>query len=304
MEQFVVSRVIAIIIIMGLLWIVAYENLRILCLAILRRKMSLSTKILWPSLAALVVICALDSVYIEPNWVQVTHHTIQTYKLPAGSRVRVVQLSDLHVMDHGARETRVLRLTQKQQPDIIVLTGDYLNARTPAARVVLLGLIRNLTRIAPVYAVGGNWEDYPDMEELVRVGAHYQMGWTEVTVKGNKFALGGQWWGTTSVVPYPPDYKPLFKVLLCHTPWSFSDAQRKGIDLMLVGHTHGGQVRLPIFGTLMPIRSLIDEYQAGFYKKGHSLLYVSRGIGTESIAPVRFWCRPEVAVFDIMGKEN
>lgn len=296
---------VVLVLIFGLVWIIAWENLRTLCLVIFRRRVNRAARLFWLVMAFVAAFCIFDAFYIEPGWVQLTNHTIQTDKLPKGARFRIVQISDIHMDRYDGREQTMIRLTAKSRPDIIFLTGDYLNLKKSKNYKALTLIGEKLIKIAPTYAVAGNWDNSLSMEALEKAGVRSVSRWDIIpTPKDGRIALGYLWWSMPADVVYiSPDIKGLYKVLLCHRPDSFDSAANKGIDLMLSGHTHGGQVRLPIFGALLPLPDMIGKYQAGLYKKGKSVLYVNRGIGTEALAPaVRFYCRPEVAVIDIVGK--
>ena len=161
-----------------------------------------------------------------------------------------------------------------------------------------------LARIAPVCAIEGNWDTPNDMAALRRGGARLLSDWTALQGRnGARVVLGQAPWNSNGVSSPPEWTKSLYKVVLCHSPEVFLGIDKRRVDLMLAGHTHGGQVRLPIFGALLPDRRLVGRYQAGMYSIGDSLLYVSRGVGMEGgpSPQVRFWCRPEIAVIDIVG---
>jgi predicted MPP superfamily phosphohydrolase len=305
LDTSITARVAVAALIFGFVCIIAWENLRTLFLLILRRKINRFSRYFWLVMALFVVFCVVDAFYIEPDWVQLTNHTIHTGKLPKGAKLRIVQISDIHMDDFDGREETMIRLTANSRPDIILLTGDYLNLKKPRGYAALTLIGKKLAKIAPTYAVAGNW-DYPaDMAALEKAGVKSITRWDIIPTRNKgRIALGYLWWSMPAdVVDIPPNIEGLYKVLLCHRPDTFDSAARKGIDLMLSGHTHGGQVRVPVFGALLPLPDLVGKYQAGLYSKGNSALYVSRGIGTESLAPaVRFCCRPEVAVIDIVGK--
>lgn len=294
-----------------LVWLgitVGVMNCRLLLRVIFRKKNSTLGKTIWPGLGLLMVLCATDAFYIEPDFVVTTHHAIKTSKLPPGARVRIVQLSDLHVEGFGKREKRMLVHTAKAKPDLIVLTGDYRNEDTPETVKALERIAKQLSAIAPTYAIHGNWDGDEDIQILSRGGVIPLEKWTIVRgSRGGKVALGQVEWLAQEVTDVPTaNMKQMYKVLLNHVPRSrlVASAEEKGVDLMLAGHTHGGQVRLPLFGALLPDRDLVGKYQAGLNKYGESLLYVNRGIGMEGgNAPrVRFFCRPEVAVIDIITR--
>lgn len=289
---------------MGLLllaaWAVFYENIRNLIKLVLRKPVKRGWLIFWGCLALVCGYCVYDALWIEPDWLQVNHISIKTGKLPAGSKIRIVQLSDLHIDQIGTREKRALKIVAEQKPDIIVLTGDYVATGEPLAYIG-----RELVKIAPTYAVAGNWDFAENMTTLSLAGAFCLRDWIEVPCKGGgSIALAGMGFrfDHDPLASCPSTMDGLYKIELCHAPQIYERGLLKWPDLALTGHTHGGQIRLPVFGALAPSRRLVGKYQMGLYHHGGSLLYVNSGLGTETGPPqVRFCCRPEVAVFDIIG---
>ncbi|HEX9062636.1 MAG TPA: hypothetical protein VF941_20890, partial [Clostridia bacterium] len=96
--------------------------------------------------------------------------------------------------------------------------------------------------------------------------------------------------------------KDSFNILLYHTPDLIEDIQKnESVDLYLAGHTHGGQIRLPVYGALITLSKYGKRYEMGRYTVGNTVLYVNRGIGMEGgKAPrLRVFCRPELSVYDI-----
>lgn len=289
--------------------IVAFANLRLALFLLLRKKVSLAGKIVWPSLGVLIALSVFDAVKVEPNRIQITHHIIRTSKLPAGSRIRIAHITDIHLIRIEPREIQMINRTTREAPDVIVLTGDYTIVKNRESISHLRQIALRLSAIAPVYAVEGNWDIECDLIALRQGGARVLNGWTAIKSKDGKaeIALAGMSWHPNSMLPkLPTGYARLYKVCLCHKPEKFDLTAKSGIDLLLAGHTHGGQVRLPIFGALIPHKSLVGKYQSGMYEKQGSLLYVNRGIGLESPpAPqIRFLCRPEIAVIDVVGIGN
>lgn len=297
---------------LGLLFVgamaIVYGNLRLAAFLILRRKTSRAAKIVWPVLGLVLAFSVYDAFWIEPHFTQVTRHTIETSKLPPGARIRVVQLADIHLVKLGVREIQMMNRTAREFPDVIVLTGDHSVDKSPQTMLHLKQIGIRLSKLAPTYAIEGNWDVELDMIVLRQGGVRTLNGWTVVSARDGKasIALGEIPWFTKGAIPPPRKLAGLYTVGLCHMPHKFDDAARAGYDLVLAGHTHGGQVRLPLFGALLPERRLVGKYQAGFYGRGRSLMYVSRGIGMEARpAPqVRFLCRPEVAVIDIVGERR
>ncbi|MCX6343912.1 MAG: metallophosphoesterase [Armatimonadetes bacterium] len=263
--------------------------------------------IVWSLLGLFFAYCVVDMFYIEPTWVKIEHNTITTSKLPQGARFRIVQLSDLHMEQFGKRERRMIYLTAMAQPDIIVLTGDYVNTdNNPKCGELLEDVGRRLCDIAPTYAVEGNWDSNVHMASLERGGVKILNDWTEIKGKGAaRIALVGYLWsGNRYRKPCPREMEPDYKALLCHTSY-LQGVGSSWMDLALTGHTHGGQLRVPIFGALLPDQCLVGKYQKGLYQYKQGKLYVNSGIGMEGGAPqVRFFCRPIVAVIDIVGKKE
>jgi uncharacterized protein len=102
----------------------------------------------------------------------------------------------------------------------------------------------------------------------------------------------------TAATPGPvPVPSPV--VVLAHSPDAIAYAN--GADLLLAGHTHGGQIRLPWYGALITLTGTGKQFESGLHRAGHTWIYTNRGIGVEPLLPVRFLCRPEVTVIDLTG---
>lgn len=255
--------------------------------------------------AALVSLaCFAEGTWVEPYWPEVTHTEIQTPRLPAGAVVRIVQLSDVHAEVQPRLEERLPGLVAAERPDLIVFTGDAANLREgwPTFR----RLMGELARVAPTYAVKGNWDmQAPSASLFGGSGAVELRGKpVAIAVRGARFTLGGTPFsfgsGARRAMQALPDDG--LRVFLYHTPDEIQ-AARDHVDVYLAGHTHGGQVRLPGFGAVVTMSQFGKRFEAGRYQLGPTTLYVNRGIGMEGHFPfkVRFLCRPEVAVIDLKG---
>ncbi len=234
---------------------------------------------------------------VEPLWIEVTEHEVDLRGALAdghyGSILTVLHVTDLHVVRIGRRERSVLALADEIAPDLIVLTGDSVGPDyDPADLRELLGGLH-----APLgtFACLGNWEEWTD--EASAVAAYEEAGvrllrGEVATVLGGRLALGGVDRAGSHLPPRPGSATA--SILLCHYPAVLPRAADAGWDLVLAGHTHGGQVRVPLLGPLiLPFDSA--ERDRGWFDDRGTRLYVSRGIGT-SVIPVRFLCRPELAV--------
>ncbi len=245
----------------------------------------------------------------------VSEYTVTSDRLPAGfSGFRIAQISDLHNAVFGENNEDVLMLLADTRPDIIVMTGDLVDAnRTDLA--VGLAFAKAAQNIAPTYYVTGNHEaglasrkallsDLADLgvtvlsnksilleqngDCLLVMGLHdsnFFAGDAETIVRENLQVLK------------PRD--ETYTVLLAHRPEFFAVYEESGVDLVFSGHAHGGQVRLPILGGLYaPGQGVLPRYDAGLYTEGCTTMVVSRGLGNSRF-PLRVNNRPEIVVVEL-----
>lgn len=242
---------------------------------------------------------------VEPRAYELTATDIFIHELPpAFDGFRIAQVSDVHHSPLVPRVDveRVVALAQGTGADMIVLTGDYTTARVsyvaPCAEA-----LGQLHAPCGVWAVLGNHDHYTDAELTTRALERAHIGvlnnaHTLVTRGGEQLQLVGvdDWsWGKS-------DFARAFNgvdtrqptLLLSHQPIVLDRPEVAGVSLILSGHTHGGQLRLPFVGA--PVRSADEfKYLRGHYRRAATQLYVSRGTGTVGL-PVRFGAAPEIAV--------
>jgi uncharacterized protein len=253
--------------------------------------------------------CVAYGWLIEPTWLEVTHARLPLASLRKGTApIRIVQVTDLHVDARPGNEERVPELVAAERPDLIVFTGDSINV--PAGRDRFLACMERLAAIAPLYAVEGNWDVYAlgGPSPLRASSAHVLAGEiVEVTVRGTCLLLAGVAYGEDATVPklLGGRARDLPLVVLTHAPDPILEVADAGADVHLAGHTHGGQVRLPLYGALVTFARHGKRFDMGLYRVKDTWLYVSRGIGMEGgAAPrVRFLARPEVTVLDLVPKD-
>ncbi|MFZ0640950.1 MAG: metallophosphoesterase [Candidatus Acidiferrales bacterium] len=238
--------------------------------------------------------------------IEVTEHRIGLTNLPESFRgLRVVQLTDIH---HGlyfpaAALSLAVELTNKLEPDIIALTGDFVtrsrNYIEPAAE--MLGALRAREG---VFAVLGNHDFRVDADEIAaaldRHGVEVLRN-RHVTLRrrGQKLCLAG-----IDDFLYRADLPRAVRgiqagtptVLLSHNPGIIEHAAHMGINLVLSGHTHGGQVRLPLIGCVYGRSDEKMRFKKGRDSLGGTQIYVSRGLGTV-VLPVRYGCPSEIPHF-------
>jgi len=250
---------------------------------------------------------AARAAFSEPFLITVEHQPVVLNKLPpALNGFKIVQLSDLHHSPFTGTEQieRAIEMANRLEPDIVALTGDYISHdRSYAAACA--EMVGRLRARHGVYAVLGNhdhWTDAALITDLFRAeGIHVLVN------EGLRFAHGdGSFWlaGVDDTMVGLEDL-PLalagsidseMKLLLAHNPIILRRAARAGVDLVLSGHTHGGQVAWRPEKNLSgrPRRRLLK----GLGRRGQTQIYVTRGLGTV-VLPIRYGCPPEVSLIEL-----
>jgi uncharacterized protein len=256
---------------------------------------------------------------VEPFRLGLTRLAVTTAHWPeSATPLRLLHISDLHIERLTRREADLLGLIGRLQPDIIVITGDYLNlsyTRDPAAKAQLRLLLKQIEAPLGVYAsLGSPTVDLREqMPELLRDLPLRLLRdeWTRVDLGPERpFLIFGLDCDhdladdaarlQRLISSAPAD---AFRLLLFHAPDLMPEATILGIDLYLAGHTHGGQIRLPWYGAIFTSSQLGKRHEMGHYRQGSTELYVSRGVGLEGMsAPrIRFLSPPEVTLVEIRG---
>lgn len=258
------------------------------------------------SLAVLGMICMLYGRFIEPFRVEVNVMTVRTSKLRNAS-FRIVQISDLHCDAMPRNEEQMVRTVNALEPDVIVATGDYLNHPDGLPR--LKSALSRLDAPLGKFAVTGNFEVHRWSGRNLLEGTGFELldrqmrlatkGDESIAVYGLGMSFSDDGDEEDVLRDLPADR---FNVLLYHTPDLIERLDGPEIGLYLCGHTHGGQIALPLYGALVTFSRFEKKYESGAYHVGETMLYVNRGLGLERRpAPqVRFLARPEIAVFDIV----
>lgn len=225
---------------------------------------------------------------------------------------RITQVSDLHNRSFGKDNCRLLALTEAQLPDLLVITGDLTNSYRPDLETAL-DAARRLARIAPCYYVTGNHEHRMSVEKqtaffraLEDAGVIVLRNEAVSLGMGEGFRLVGvdcSQGRTDTLRALMADRPPEeLNILLSHKPHYAEYYRRAGVDLVLSGHAHGGQVRLPGLGGLYaPGQGPLPKYTAGMYRLGGTVMCVSRGLGN-SCAPLRVGNKPELVTVILRGE--
>lgn len=250
---------------------------------------------------------------VEPRWLELTRPRIHLRGLPSGLEgLRIGLLTDMHA---GAGTPlwvirKACRMVMDERPDLIALTGDFAADRAPSFRRVLEAL-GGLTAPLGVYAVPGNHDYLVGIEKWhreVRGAGIEDLTNRAMVVKhgGARLCIAGVddfTYGVPSLAQLPPTRERDLTILLAHDPDQGEQSRRDEdqVDLILSGHTHGGQVRLPFLGALTNPADNEALYDQGLRRRPWTQVYTSRGIGTVHL-PVRFLCRPEAAVLELTGQ--
>lgn len=252
---------------------------------------------------------------------QTTFITVRSDQIPlAFDGYRIAQVSDLHDAEPGENHSRLVETLENLRPDLIVLTGDMVDSKRTDIENTLAFAVQ-AAEIAPTYYVNGNHEaiihqqDYrmlsdglracgvtvmeDEAAELIREGEAITLiglndiGHLPVSGVDNKIAAMQQ------TLEALMNKQSGFTIALSHRPELIDAYARTNVDLVLCGHAHGGQFRLPILGGLIaPGQGILPEYDSGLYQKDNTQMIVSRGIGN-SVIPIRFNNRPELVVVEL-----
>jgi len=250
---------------------------------------------------------------------QLTEYTVQSRSIPASfDGFRIAHISDLHNTEMGDHNEKLLAMLRSAQPDIIAITGDIVDSRRTDLAVAL-EFVGEAVKIAPCYYVTGNHEigigdAYDRLKaELSALGVVVLENHSVTLERGGETIrlLGVQdpefeadHWKTFLEDVMEKNLAALsqgdgFQLLLSHRPEFMDMYVRYDIDLVLSGHAHGGQFRLPFLGGLYaPSQGFFPKYDAGLFEEENTKMIVSRGIGNSAF-PLRFNNRPELVLITL-----
>ncbi len=250
-------------------------------------------------------------VFIERYLVLTNRYRITVPNLPRNfSGFRIVHLSDLHYGPLVPLELvrHVIDRANRLKPDLIVCTGDYVHEKNATNQIdKVWPVLSRLSAPLGVYSVLGNHDHWADTVRsdywLKRTGQDLRHKLVRIEREGKHFWLAGagDLWedhrNLDGLLTKVPDKD--CRIALAHNPDTADTGYSSRVDLMLSGHTHGGQVDIPFFGTpVLPVRN--KNYSSGVkYSPRGCKLFISKGIGW-GIYPVRFNCFPEIAVLELI----
>ena len=267
--------------------------------------------------AGTAAVCASVPYFRQQNTdLAASHYVFRSPKIHGALEgFRITQISDLHNREFGAKNFLLTALVEAQLPDLLVITGDLTDSYHPDLKKALDSAAR-LAKLAPCYYVTGNHELRMPQEELEAflrsleaVGVIPLRG-QAVTIErgGAGFRLIGvdADQANTDCLRRLMAERPAqeLNILLSHKPHFAEAYKRSEVDLVLTGHAHGGQWRLPGLGGLYaPGQGLLPRYTAGMYQLGKTVMCVSRGIGNSSF-PLRIQNKPELVTVILRGERK
>ena len=273
-------------------------------------------------ISILIVLAVVFAVWViwDNQRIVVTEIEVKSERLPEKfAGYRIAHVTDLHNDEFGKENEKLLAVIEGTKPDMIAITGDLLDSRRTDLKKAI-NFVQKAVQIAPCYYVTGNHEsrmkeEYAELEkEMQKAGVvvlrndrqTLEKDGVQITVAGiddPRFVLSTDKVekmenkvGKTLDKVLEGVPKEQFTLLLSHRPELFELYCEKGLDLVLTGHVHGGQIRIPnIGGIIGPGQGLLPDYDAGLYTKDSTKMVLSRGLG-QSIIPFRLNNPPELVL--------
>lgn len=249
---------------------------------------------------------------LEPNWIDIERRTLVIPGLsPEVAGTQIAQISDIHLSEYTSVDKLFSAVNQINalKPDLVLLTGDFVGNNATDAQ----GLVEPLRRLdAPAYAVFGNHDLWTDRQ---LVGRYLSEGGVNILVNqavqiGNRLHLAG----VDDVWSGQPDLSNALRavpaatttLLMAHEPDYFDHvtASDAPVAVQFSGHSHGGQVRIPMIenNRLRVAAPVLPRYgrryAIGLYEENNRQVYTNRGLGVWPL-PYRFNCRPEITLFEL-----
>lgn len=265
-----------------------------------------------------LLICSCFYLHFENTELQISNYDIADSRIQ--SDFKIIQVSDFHNTKSKSLTEDLVNEIKSQEPDIIVITGDLIDSGKTETDVAV-NFVKNINNVAHIYFVSGNHEASVDAYSELKK----RLSENNVTVLDNKVEILKADGSAINIIgiddprmaheTFVSDSDIIktelsninydennFSVLLSHRPELFNTYVSEKIDLVLTGHAHGGQIRIPFVGGLVaPNQGLFPKYTSGKFEENKTAMIVSRGIGN-SILPFRINNRPELIVVKLSNK--
>ena len=257
--------------------------------------------------------------FVQNNFVEVTKYEIESEKIPTEfNNYKIIQISDYHNNRSNIIHKDIKKIIKEEKPDIVVITGDFVDSNITDVKEAL-NLIKNINDYSKIYYVSGNHEavigEYDDLiNGMKKLGVTILDNEVIKLEKDNTFinligVKDPRFYSTTSRYTMTKTFKELdydknlFSVLLSHRPELFDIYVSNKVDLVLTGHAHGGQIRIPfIGGVIAPDQGFFPKYTSGLFEEKNTKMIISRGIGN-SVLPFRINNRPEIVIVTLKAKD-
>lgn len=278
------------------------------------------------AIALVGVACVTYGVALERTWFSLRRYRLAILPSDGPERLSVLHLSDLHFVRHDPKKARFL--ASLPAADVTVVTGDFL-AEPEAVEAAVAGVRTVRGQMASWFVLGSNdyyaarprsYFSYFGDEQVKRprpirgrapelIQQLRNDGWADLTnsrrlveVDGLPIELLGL--GDAHIQRHdlrvaPRGAPDRFGFAVMHSPDSAPETAALGYELLVAGHTHGGQVCLPLIGALVTNCSMPRRLVAGLFRMGGAVLHTSPGLGTSKFAPFRFCCRPQATVLEL-----
>ncbi len=264
--------------------------------------------------AALGILVALFLIATDSR-MKVVHYSYKSEKIDES--FKIAHITDLHSCYYGENQGDLVSAIDEENPDFIVLTGDIFEEDMPHENS--MKFIKAVAGRYPIYYVTGNHEYYTgNVGEILDFLNEYDVeilhGYTRnIEVNGNEIAISGvddecmDWvqgegshFRQLSTLTAKTD-KSKFNIFLAHRPYLIEEYAKGGYELVMCGHSHGGQVRIPFIlnGLIEPDQGFFPKYAGGRYEVNGSTLILSRGLARESTRVPRVFNRPELVIVDV-----
>lgn len=280
--------------------------------SILHRKTKKRLCIITPCVALLLLL--IGWIWWGNGAIERTYITLCSSKLPDGfSGFTIAHVSDLHNAEFGPENENLLTWLEASEPDMIAVTGDLIDSRH-TDMAIALHFMERAGQIAPVYYVTGNHEarvpEYPQFKRQLKEAGVHILEDTGVWLEHNGDAIWLVGMDDPDFHVYADSADPIlqelvrqgeYTILLSHRPELMDSYAQNQVDLVLCGHAHGGQIRLPgIGGLIAPDQGWFPKYTDGMYQSGQTQMVVSRGLGN-SLFPFRVNNRPQLIILTLLN---
>lgn len=268
------------------------------------------------------IIIYIISIIFSCRTIAIKTYTIESPLFMKDSGLKIILISDLHNSIYGKDQTPLIDKIKQQNPDLIVLTGDIFDNKVRMTGTKLL--LSGISNSAPVYYVTGNHEYRSKKMKEIREHLEYygilvlSDEYTKIKINKNEFILARiedpekkkyeeKNYDQNTVMEErfrELDNMVLYKILLTHRPERIKDYQKFSFNLILSGHTHGGQIRIPkiVNGLFAPNQGFFPKYGGGMYQHDNLVHIISRGLALNIMRP-RIFNSPELVVINIKSNK-